>query len=141
MAAPLSIMSLDLGEKRVGVAIANSISKLSSPLTTINRSDDFFDDLQLLVSKNEANIVVIGLPKNLKGEETNQTKLIRDLADQIRQKLDLPTYFEDETLSSVRAEETLKNRNKPYKKEMIDSLAACYILDDFLQNHPEVLNG
>ena len=134
-------LALDIGDKRVGIAIANNVAKLANPLTTIYRSDNFINDIQKLVDENEVSVVIIGLPRSLNGNETSQTKLTREIAADIKDLIKLPIYFIDEALSSVRAEEALKLKNKSYQKEDVDALAASYILEDFLTTNSEVVNG
>lgn len=136
-----NFLALDIGNKRVGVAISNNVAKLPSPLTTIYRSDNFINEVQKLIDENEVYGVIIGLPRSLNGNETPQTKLTRVVADQIKNQIKLPIYFIDESLSSVRAEEMLKLKKKSHKKEEIDALAACYILEDFLSTYSEAGNG
>ena len=140
MAANHRLLALDVGERRVGVALANSVARLSSPLVTLSNTEDIIDDIKLIIADEGVDMVIVGLPKNLSGEDTAQTKYVREFTDQLKLKVDLPTYFEDEALSSVRAKKTLDDGGKPYKKEEIDSLAACYILDDFMANNPGVIS-
>jgi putative Holliday junction resolvase len=140
MVALLNIMALDVGEVRVGVATANSQTRLATPLLTLKRSNTFFKELINLVKETDTNILVIGLPYRMDGGETLQTGKTRDFAKVLKTYIDLPLYFEDETLSSVRAEEFLGADNKPYAKEKVDALAASYILEDFIVNNPEIIN-
>ncbi len=140
MAANLNMLALDVGERRVGVALANSIARLSSPFKTLIHSDQTLDDIQRIIKEESIGILVIGLPRNLDGKETDQTQYVRKFSDGVQDLINIPMYFEDEALSSVRAKETLEESKKDYNKEDIDSLAACYILDDFMTNHPEVID-
>lgn len=140
MVASLNILALDVGERRVGIALANSIARLSSPYKTLNESDQILSDIEKIIHEESISFIVVGLPRNLDGLETDQTQYVRKFSDGLQDLIKIPLYFEDEALSSVRAKETLESDNKPYKKEDIDSLAACYILDDFMANHPEVLD-
>jgi putative Holliday junction resolvase len=139
MVASLNILALDVGERRVGVALANSIAKLSNPLVTIIQTDQILSDIKDIIKKESADILVIGLPRNLNGEDTDQTRYVREFKDKLEAKVNLPIYFQDEALSSVRAKKILEQSKKPYKKEDVDSLAACYIMDDFMANQKEVL--
>ena len=140
MALPLNLMALDVGERRIGLAVANSISKLSNPLKTILNDDNTILEIGAIISDEAINLLVVGLPKSLSGSETSQTNFSRDFAEKLKSSIEVPVYFEDETLSSVRAKKTLDERREPYEKEDIDSLAACYILDDFMANNKEVIS-
>jgi putative Holliday junction resolvase len=141
MAANRNILALDVGERRVGVALANSMARLSNPHSTLIQSDQIALEIKNLIQAEQADILVIGLPKNLSGEDTDQTRYVREFSDQLEGIVGIPVYFEDEAFSSVRAKQALDEDGKPYKKEDVDALAACYILDDFIANNPEVING
>jgi len=140
MVASLNILALDVGERRVGTAIANSISRLSSPLRTLTQDDSIITSIQDILNKENIGVLVIGLPQNLSGQDTDQTRYVREFSDKLHAIVKVPVFFEDEALSSVRARKTLDDSKKPYQKGDVDSLAACYILDDFIANHPEVVN-
>ena len=139
MALPLNLMALDVGERRIGLAVANSISKLSNPLKTILNDDSTILEIGAIISEEAINLLVVGLPKGLNGAETSQTEFSREFADKLKSSTDVPIYFEDEALSSVRAKKILDERKEPYEKGDIDFLAACYILDDFMANNKEVI--
>ena len=141
MAVDLNLLALDVGERRVGTALASTASRLSSPNKTLNQSDQIWDEIGNIIEKEDIGIVVIGLPRNLNGDETDQTRYVREFSDKFATHFDIPFFLEDEALSSVRAKESLDSSGKNYAKEDIDSFAACYILDDFMANHPEDLNG
>lgn len=141
MAANHNILALDVGERRVGTALANSVARLSSPYKTLIHSNNILSDIKEIINKEAIDVLVVGLPRNLDGQDTDQTKYVRQFSDKLRVIVDVPMYFEDEALSSVRAKQALENGKKAYKKEDIDSLAACYILDDFMANQLEVING
>lgn len=128
------ILALDIGQKRIGVALANYLSRLPRPLVTLANDESFLSKLEEIVKENKVDKIVIGLPSNLSGEETTQTKETKKLAKIIGDKIKLDMVFQDEALSSVRAKEDLINRskNKQLLKEEVDKLAACYILEDYL---------
>lgn len=126
-------LGLDIGEKRVGLAVANSIARLPSPIGVIKRSPDFFDQLKAKINENQVDILVVGLPRNMSGEETAQTDYTRAFTEEIKKNIGLPIIFEDETLTSHKAQQELQGRNVVYNKGQIDALAAVYILEDFLK--------
>lgn len=132
MAAILNqILALDVGSKRIGVAIANTMARIARPLTTIDAESDVDQQLQQIVQIEAVAAFVVGLPRGLDGQETAQTASVRQFADRL-QHFDLPIHFQDEAVTSRKAEAELKGRGKPYAKADIDALAATYILDDFL---------
>ena len=138
MAVQRNFLSLDVGKVRIGLAMANSISKLPSPVTTLPNDQDFLVELNKLIAENQINELVVGLPKSLEGNDTDQTIWLREFYENLKTKLDIPIHLENEALSSVRAETELKNIGRVYSKEDVDALAACFILDDFIKNNPEL---
>jgi putative Holliday junction resolvase len=124
-----SILSLDVGESRVGVAIANRIARLANPLTTLNNDDGFWAELDKIIQAESVDLIVVGLPRNLSGDETAQTTYVRKFAENLPKDM---VVFQDEALTSIKAEAELNKRGKPYAKGDIDSLAATYILEDYL---------
>ena len=125
-------LALDVGSKRIGVAIASLSFKLPRPLCTLINDDDFFERLDGLIKTEAIGVLVVGLPRGLDGQETGQTKYVRDFVDQLKTHTDLAVHFQDEALTSTRAEAELKARGKIYQKGDIDALAATYILEDYL---------
>ncbi len=131
-----NIIALDVGERRVGIAVANRIARIASPLTTLENNDSFWNELQSIIDKESADLIVMGLPRNLSGDDTDQTRYVRDFA---RNLTTVPVIFQDEALTSVKAEEELKKRGKAYAKGDIDALSATYILEDYLIQHRSTL--
>ncbi|HSH56024.1 MAG TPA: Holliday junction resolvase RuvX [Candidatus Limnocylindrales bacterium] len=128
----LSILALDVGAKRIGVARALLAVGIANPLTTLTSPALFISDIAYLVRQEKAGAVVIGLPRGLDGQETEQTRAVRDFGEQLAQHLTVPIYWTDEALTSAKAEEELASRGKGFEKGDIDALAATYILEDFL---------
>lgn len=134
-----TILALDVGEKRIGVASANVIAQIASPLTTLQRSDHSADDIKQLLIDQHAKALVIGLPRGLDGQRTAQTQIIEDFGRELERVVAIPVYWQDEAVTSRQAEQELRSRGKPYSKDAIDALSATYILEDFMRDHPEVL--
>lgn len=131
-----SILALDLGEKRVGVARADTVARLAQPLTTLANDETFTDKLQALIKEHNAKQLVVGLPRGMQGQFTQQTKAVEAMAADL-QKLGLKIQWQDETLTSHQAEAELTRRRVSYNKEAVDALAACLILEDFLRGRPQ----
>lgn len=128
-----SILALDVGHKRIGVAIADAIARLPRPLTTINVDDDVLKTIADLAAEHNANELVVGLPRGLNGQSTEQTKYSEEFVRRLKLKTGLLVHMQDEAVTSAQAEEELRERGKPYAKGDIDALAATYILEDFLR--------
>jgi putative holliday junction resolvase len=127
-----SIMALDIGEVRIGVALANSVVRLASPYLTLPNSDSVFEQIHDIIKQEAVDLVVVGLPRNLSSEDTDQTRYAVAFAEHL--KPFAPIVFQDEALTSHKAEAELKARGKAYNKGDIDSLAATYILEDYLND-------
>lgn len=126
-------LSLDIGEARIGVATADSMVRIAVPYDTIQmREAEFRRDIAALVTALGISTIVIGYPRNQSGEATNQTKYVEAKAAEL-QDLDADVVFQDESLTSVLAEQRLKARNEAPTKEAIDAEAACIILQDYLE--------
>ena len=134
-----SAIALDVGGKRIGVAIANLIAKLPQPHGVIVNDEEAADNIKQLISEQNASILVIGLPRGLDGQETAQTKEVRQFADEIKKSISLEIEWQDEALTSKQAHDELESKGL-YNREAVDALAATYILSDFFAQHPEITN-
>lgn len=123
------VLGLDVGGKRIGAAIASVIARLPQPLEMIPTGDKALPTISNLIADKDVKVVVVGLPRNLAGKETAQSAKIRVFAAEIQRKLDIEVVFADESLSSVRADEIIKDNT--FKNVSSDSLAACFILEEY----------
>lgn len=132
-AAIRNILALDVGEKRVGLAAANTLARLPRPYATLIRDDRFWGELEKVIKSESIAEAVIGLPRNLEGNETQQTAATKNFIAEFKQRFTITVHMQDEAATSVKAEEELKARGRKYSKGDIDALAAAYILEDYLQ--------
>ncbi|MET0779271.1 MAG: Holliday junction resolvase RuvX [Candidatus Saccharimonadales bacterium] len=137
-ATPSTILALDVGDRRVGVARASTMARLPSTLTTLLRSASTAEDVKRLMRSEGASILVVGLPRGLNGQHTAQTEAVQAFGRELEQVVGVPLKWQDEAVTSRKAEAELESRGKPYQKGDIDALSAVYILEDFLRDHPEV---
>lgn len=127
------IIGLDVGEVRVGVARANTIARIPEPLVTLKRTDEVFQQLKDIISEHGASVVVVGLPRNLNGEDTKQTDYSRQFAAELSQHAPgVRIEFIDEALTSHKAKAELNSKNQRFNRSDVDALAAAYILEDYL---------
>jgi putative Holliday junction resolvase len=129
-----SILALDVGDSRVGLALSSPIARISSPLKTLTRDEDFLNQLNTVIKEENVSTLVIGWPRGMNGQHTSQTIAVESFVKELKQTIDLPMYFQDEALTSKQAEAELEQRGKPYKRGDIDALAATYILEDYLHS-------
>lgn len=130
----VKLVSLDVGTRRIGVATASSELPIAVPLTTVIVDGTEVEQIGKIVAEEAAEVIVVGYPRNQSGDPTDQTGIAEAFADKVRQFGDV--VFQDESLTSVMAEDRLKASGKPYEKGDIDALAATIILQDYLEiNH------
>lgn len=147
----MKYLAVDYGEKRVGLAVSDPAGTLAFPLKTLfNRGKKVLaDELVALMDEHAVDVVVLGLPVPQQGISTQQAldavaeapedatlvmRQIKNLAASLARRTDRPIFFEDETLSSFDAEETLKARGLTGKDlaEVLDQQAAVHILETHL---------
>lgn len=127
------IMALDYGDVRVGVAMADAQIGIAIPYGTLDNSEHLLAEIMELILDNHVAQVVIGYPRNQSGEPTAQTEKVELFTKQLRDIYDGEVAFQDESLTSVLAEERLKSYKKTYSKADIDAYAAVIILEDYLE--------
>lgn len=118
----------------MGMALASPIAKLASPYGVLENGTAIWNELAALIKRETVGIVVVGLPRSLQGEETNQTRIARQFAAEIKNKMAVDVVMQDEALTSRQAEAELRRRGKRFSKGDIDALAAVYILEDYLRS-------
>ncbi len=129
------LLALDVGEKRVGVAICDETRTLARPLLTLKRASkkEDFARLAALCREHAIAQVIVGLPKTLRGEEGPQAQRVRRYAIELQAALNLPIDFWDERYSSVDAQERLTSASRKARaRGEIDSAAAAIILQEYL---------
>ena len=129
-----TVIALDVGEKRIGVAWGDTIVRIASPLDALDMADGVVANIAKLIQSTGASTLVLGLPRNQSGAETAQTQYVRDFAHRLNA-LKALVVFQDESLTSVMAEQRLEARGKKYCKADIDSEAAAIILTDYLERN------
>lgn len=130
-----TILALDVGEKRIGLAVADAVLRFPRPLGTLDVTESLWQDLAAITQQQQVRQLVVGLPRGLDGQETAQTQYVKNFMQHLQATLNLPLQPQDEAATSVKAEEELQARGKPYEKSDIDALAATYILEDYLLEH------
>ena len=128
-------IGIDLGTKRVGLALSDSLNIIASPFKTLTciDNDDLVSKLSNIINDNNVKTIILGLPLNMSGVDTEQTKKVRYFKDSLT-KLNIPILYEDERLSSVSAKKSLvmQNVKTGHNKAEIDRTAAAIILQQFL---------
>jgi putative Holliday junction resolvase len=134
-------LCLDLGSKRIGVAVSDEMGWLARPLLTYNRIGPRQDitNLARLAAEQEAGTIVVGLPLSLRGEEGIEAGKARELGARLAEATTIPIVYWDERLSTVQADKLLTRQRIPARKkqQIIDSHAAAVILQSYLDAHSD----
>lgn len=136
------LLGLDLGSKTIGIALSDTGRTIATPMQTIRRSKFTKDAQQLLSIIEEQNIggLILGLPKNMDGSEGPRCQSTRQFARNMAEKTDIAFCFWDERLSTVAVTRTLLEADTSRKRrsELVDKMAAAYILQGLLDNISKV---
>lgn len=132
MTNTVKLIGLDVGEKRIGVAIGDSGVRLATPYKTIEVTGNEISEILTIIQDQAADVLVVGYPRNQSGEPTAQTHFVEAFAAKL-ENLASKIVFQDESLTSVLAEQQLMSHNRPYSKADIDAQAAAIILQDYLE--------
>lgn len=137
-------LGVDYGERRIGLALSDPTGLLASPWKKLdNDANVSAAALRLAIEVNALiaqpdglDAIVIGLPRRLSGEDTDQTALVRKLAALLADQVAVPITLQDERLTSHEADELLARRERDWRKRKprLDVMAAALILQDFLDS-------
>ncbi|MBA4370262.1 MAG: Holliday junction resolvase RuvX [Coriobacteriaceae bacterium] len=127
-------LGLDIGEKRVGVALSDASGRIASPLTVVDAGD--ITVIERLVRDHEVDIVVVGLPLSLDGTEGPQARSVRDVGGQLARRLPVPVQFHDERLSTTEAARAMAAAGVGGRRARgkVDMVAAAIVLQAFLDS-------
>ena len=134
----MTILALDVGDKRIGVAVSDLLSILASPLIAIERTSDSkaIDAILRTLDEQEAGEIVVGLPISLSGGYSDQTKSVAAFVRKLEARSPVPVNTADERYSTVEAERLL-SQSKPQRARSrgeIDAAAAAVILQSYLDS-------
>ena len=133
----MRIMGLDVGSVRIGVALSDKTRTIAQSFKTITRSilDSDIQALKKIVIDKEVSLIVIGLPLNMDGTLSKQTEAVLEFSRVVQEKVGLLFENYDERLTSKEAESALilENLSRRKRKQKIDKVAACLILQTYLE--------
>ena len=137
------VLGIDFGERRVGLALSDPSATIAQPLPTLTRRAGKRPPITAIaeiITAHEVDRIVIGLPLNLAGEETEWTAAVREFAARLQQRAGVPVEFLDERLTSVQAERAVRasglKRSDREQKHRIDAAAAVLLLQTYLDRNP-----
>tara|TARA_Y100000780_G_scaffold98650_1_gene89724 strand:- start:107 stop:523 length:417 start_codon:yes stop_codon:yes gene_type:complete len=128
-------LGIDNGEKRVGLALSDPLKIIATPFRTllVHNTNQVIRELDKIIDEQDVELIVVGNPLGMKGQQTAQTKRVMEFADKLRD-IGYKVMLEDERLSSVSAKRVMIEQEikTGYNKELIDQTAAAIILQQFL---------
>ena len=136
-------MALDVGDRRIGIALSDPTGLLATPFTAIDRlksrlSD--FDQILNLAKENEVQRIIVGMPISLSGEFGRQARSVQDFISKLSNLTDLPIEIVDERYSTLQAQRLLNesgsrpHRDRNQARGHLDASAAAVILQSYLDN-------
>lgn len=132
-------LGIDFGERRVGLALSDPTGTIASPLPTLKRRRGKrppYRQIRETAEEHDVEVLIMGLPLDLDGHETEWTRTVREVGSELSKRLDVPVHYVDERLTSVRAERAVRRlglgKQEREKKERIDAAAAVLILQSWL---------
>ena len=122
------ILGIDHGTRRIGLAISDSGQVISMPYKKISNSSQIIDDLKTICNSEDIGKIVVGLPLAMSGDDTVQTKIVREFAEKLKLELEQEIILEDERLSS-------KMAGRVYSDDEKDVQSAVIILQSYLDKN------
>lgn len=139
----MRVMALDVGEKRIGVAISDELGLTAQPVCTLERVGRRRDlaALARLQNEHQAGLVVVGMPYRLDGRPGPQAEKIAAFTRRLARQLPVPVTTWDERLSTTAAERVLiqGDVSRRRRRQVVDQLAAVIILQNYLDRHGAAL--
>ena len=129
-------LGIDYGDTRIGIALSDPMQIITKPYVTLKNDKEFIDELKKIINEKEVETIVVGYPVGIKGQITKQTEKVEVFITQLKSTLELEVIAIDERLSSVSAENILKQQGfkTGHNKSMIDDTSAAIILQEYIDS-------
>ncbi len=128
-------LGLDVGDKRIGVALSDPEGILASPFTIINRQDESLDIEAIagIISQHQVKQVIVGLPRSMDGSLGKQAEKVKAFTEKLSSRIHLPVEFRDERLTTILAKYLIRETGRRAKRKVQDdAIAAALILQSYL---------
>jgi putative Holliday junction resolvase len=133
------LMALDLGEKRIGVALSDQTHSFARAFSVFKRKSriEDFERIRQIIDDKKVNLLIVGLPISASGVESVKAAWVRDYVADLENYISIEIELWDESFSTVDAEASLRSRGIKGRKrrERVDSVAAAFILQSYLDEH------
>jgi len=137
----MKVLGLDVGEKRIGVAVSDALGWTAQGVTVLNRTESSrdFEELRSLIESMEVTRVVVGLPRNMDGTLGSSAQRVQLFAKEIEERLLVPVTLWDERWTSAEATRLLitADVSRKRRRQVVDKLAAVLILQSYLDGRAE----
>ena len=134
------ILALDVGSRRIGVAVSDPLGITAQGLETLHRKNKRHDfaHLERVIRDYQVSEIVVGLPLHMSGAEGTQAEKMRAFAEDLRKRFGVPVHLWDERLTSAEANRLLRETDLSIEKrgQAVDRIAAVLILQAWMQSHP-----
>lgn len=137
---PEYVLGIDFGNKRIGLAVAQTLTRQATPLKVLHNNPQFWHELLQIIDEWQIKQLILGLPLDMDGEEQEITRQVKNFGKKLESRFKLPVVFVDERLSSFAAERQFQQQraagsSKAKDRNKIDAMAAQIILQSWLDNH------
>lgn len=131
----MRILGIDYGQKRIGMAMSDPLKITSQPMPFLPNDKNMWANLKKFIEENEISEIVIGLPITMKGTDSEMTVEVEKFSKELESIVSMPIILQDERLSTMESEKFLISANvsRDKRKLVRDSMAACIILQDYLE--------
>jgi putative Holliday junction resolvase len=133
------VLAIDPGAKRIGLAVSDSLGITAQGLETFEtgKGRDLLDHLDAIIERNAVTTVVVGLPLSMRGEDIEGSERSRALAERIVERFGVEVVLQDERMTSLEAERTLRSGERSFDARDVDKLAAVLLLQSYLDARTE----
>jgi len=133
------VLGIDYGERRVGLALSDPLKIIAKPYTVIDRKKNinYLEIISTIIDENKIESIVVGLPLTMRGEQSDQTKIVLSFIDELKNKFAIPILSIDERLSSQAAKKALHSQliKTGHNKKRVDETAAAIFLQGYLDSN------
>lgn len=131
------LLGVDTGDVRIGIALKPKDATRAEPVCVLKNDNDVFREIAQIAQKNKIATLIVGLPRDINGNETAQTRKARSFAGELADESGLHIVLHDEFATSERARERLGDLSRAEEKAQLDAMAAAILLDDYMESMVE----
>lgn len=139
------ILGIDYGSRRIGIALSDPLQIIAQSLETIENNKMFFERLKEIIQKEQVELIVVGMPFNLKGEKAQKAQEVEKFIAHLKKEVEIEVFTWDERFTSSLAQTSLvqmgtKKKQRREEKGRIDAMAAAIMLQGFLDSRKRSLS-